>query len=252
MHLPIHHQIKILTLTTCLIGFFPQSYAFLPLSYHAFHSGGFININASRCAFTCTEKNKSMILLVSQNENDANSNHESKYQQNHQTIPAEEMIEIPSQMPLLLPITTCIPSQMSPTSLAYIGDVVYEMCIRCRYVWPSRRTSDLQNVVVAKVRAETQSTLFHKLIESFSLTSEEHTIISRGRNAGSPKKKSRGPKRLYGAGGKGQGPSVYQDSTALEALIGYLYLSDRERCHEVLEFFSDILNEMDEEEGIVR
>ena len=90
-------------------------------------------------------------------------------------------------------------------------------------------------------------------MESFSLTSDEQTIVSRGRNAGSPKKKSRGPKRLYGAGGeKGQGPSAYQDSTALEALIGYLYLSDGERCHEVLEFLCDILNEMDQEEGIIR
>ena len=51
-------------------------------------------------------------------------------------------------------------SPLSPTSLAHIGDVVYEMCIRCRYVWPSRRTSDLQNVVVAKVRGKTDLQCF--------------------------------------------------------------------------------------------
>lgn len=53
---------------------------------------------------------------------------------------------------MLLPNPTCNPTQMSPTSLAYIGDSVFEMFVRSRYVWPSRRTTDLQNLVVAKVR----------------------------------------------------------------------------------------------------
>jgi hypothetical protein len=35
---------------------------------------------------------------------------------------------------------------------AYIGDVVFELYIRSRHVWPSRRTSDLQDCVVAIVR----------------------------------------------------------------------------------------------------
>jgi 23S rRNA maturation mini-RNase III len=49
-----------------------------------------------------------------------------------------------------------------------------------------------------------------------------------------------------------QGPGAYQDSTALEALLGYLYLTDGERCSEVLDFFCDILDIMDEEDGIIR
>jgi hypothetical protein len=66
----------------------------------------------------------------------------------------KSMLKSPNQIPLLQVSSKCVPNQMSPTSLAYIGDVVYEMCIRCRYVWPTRRTSDLQNVVVAKVRGK--------------------------------------------------------------------------------------------------
>lgn len=42
--------------------------------------------------------------------------------------------------------------RMSSTDLAYIGDVVYEMFIRSRTVWPPKRTSDLQNQVVRVVR----------------------------------------------------------------------------------------------------
>jgi 23S rRNA maturation mini-RNase III len=43
---------------------------------------------------------------------------------------------------------------MSPTSLAYIGDSVFELFARSRYVFPSRRTTDLQKIVVEKVRGE--------------------------------------------------------------------------------------------------
>ena len=42
--------------------------------------------------------------------------------------------------------------QLSGTDLAYIGDVVYELYIRTRTVWPLKRTSDLQQQVVALVR----------------------------------------------------------------------------------------------------
>ena len=48
----------------------------------------------------------------------------------------------------------CDATQISPTSLAYIGDVVYELFIRSRYIWPPRRTTDLQNLVVGNVRGE--------------------------------------------------------------------------------------------------
>lgn len=55
---------------------------------------------------------------------------------------------------LLMPDPKCKPTQMSPTALAYVGDSVFELFVRSRYVWPSRRTTDLQNIVVAKVRGE--------------------------------------------------------------------------------------------------
>jgi hypothetical protein len=55
---------------------------------------------------------------------------------------------------LLLPSTSCDVGQMSTTDLAYIGDVVYELFIRSRTVWPPKRTSDLQLQVVALVRGK--------------------------------------------------------------------------------------------------
>ena len=58
----------------------------------------------------------------------------------------------PSLIELLMPNSKCNPTQMSPTSLAYIGDSVFELFVRSRYVWPSRRTTDLQKIVVGRVR----------------------------------------------------------------------------------------------------
>jgi hypothetical protein len=55
---------------------------------------------------------------------------------------------------LLMPSISCDVGQMSTSDLAYIGDVVYELFIRSRTVWPSKRTSELQLQVVALVRGK--------------------------------------------------------------------------------------------------
>ena len=55
---------------------------------------------------------------------------------------------------LMSPIDSVKPDQMSAAALAYLGDVVFELFVRSRYVWPSRRMSDLQNKVVSLVRGE--------------------------------------------------------------------------------------------------
>jgi 23S rRNA maturation mini-RNase III len=101
--------------------------------------------------------------------------------------------------------------------------------------------------------AETQSMIFQNLLsaDDFELTQEEKTIVSRGRNAGSSSGgRKRGPKRLYASNDKDKkvangGPSAYQDSTALEALIGYIYLTDEERCAELIRFLCRELDKMD-------
>jgi len=72
----------------------------------------------------------------------------------------DEVVEINEEVParslsdLLLPNAKCTPTQMSPTSLAYIGDSVFELFVRSRYVWPTRRTTDLQKLVVGRVRGQ--------------------------------------------------------------------------------------------------
>lgn len=63
-------------------------------------------------------------------------------------------IEVPSMslQELLLPSMDCDVNQIGPTALAYIGDNVFELMVRARHVWPTRRTADLQQQVVSVVR----------------------------------------------------------------------------------------------------
>lgn len=133
---------------------------------------------------------------------------------------------------LLVPNNTCKVNQMSGTDLAYIGDAVFELFIRSRHVWPSRRTSELQTTVVSIVRAEHQSQLLAKLKQDFELSDKETQILMRGRNAVTRSKNRRNP-------------AAYQDSTSFEALVGYLYIEDQERCCDLLNWLETVVDKVE-------
>ncbi len=161
----------------------------------------------------------------------------------HDAISDDNVDSLHNLHRLLLPSDKCQVDQMSSTDLAYVGDAVYELLIRTTKVWPSKRTSDLQSQVVSIVRgtslrlsswgffvylikltcdiAEYQADLLKALKESFELTDKEYQILNRGRNS-----VSRSNRR---------DPAAYQDATALEALIGYLYITDTPRCSQLLD-----------------
>jgi hypothetical protein len=65
---------------------------------------------------------------------------------------------------LFRPSSLCNVDQMSGTDLAYIGDVVYELYIRSRTIWPLKRTTDLQQQVVAYVRGKEYICFFLKIV----------------------------------------------------------------------------------------
>lgn len=109
--------------------------------------------------------------------------------------------------------------QLSPAALAYVGDAVYELYIRTRYLFPPKRLQVYHHQVVAQVRAESQARHLQSLQPH--LTEIECEIVRRGRNAASKR-----PKRVD--------PDIYQQATALEALFGYLYLSDPQRLAQLL------------------
>jgi len=111
--------------------------------------------------------------------------------------------------------------RLSPAALAYLGDAVYELYIRRRCLLPPKRSEVYHQQVVSHVRAETQASHLRSLMPY--LSESEHEFLKRGRNAASNR-----PKRLD--------PEVYQLATSLEALVGYLYLTDPTRLFELLDF----------------
>lgn len=109
--------------------------------------------------------------------------------------------------------------RLSPIALAYVGDAVFELYVRTRFLMPPKRMASYHSQVVTQVRAESQATHLSTLLPY--LTDREKEILRRGRNACVTK-----PRRIS--------RHVYQQATGLEALVGYLHLSDAQRLQELL------------------
>lgn len=122
--------------------------------------------------------------------------------------------------PLISNISQTQLQQISPAALAYVGDAIYELYVRMFYLLPLRRSDAYHQLVVAQVRAETQALHLRSLTPY--LKASELEIVRRGRNAATGR-----PKRVD--------PEIYQQATSLEALIGYLYLTDFPRLTELLQ-----------------
>ena len=120
------------------------------------------------------------------------------------------------------------PKQLSPLNLAFIGDCVYEMLVRESLVCNANRpVNDLHKESVKFVSAKAQTYAYHK-IENL-LTEEEIAIFKRGRNA------------KVGHNPKSASQSEYHTATGIEALFGYLYLTNNlNRIKELFKIISDI------------
>ena len=105
----------------------------------------------------------------------------------------------------------CDPRQLSPLTLAFVGDGVFELFVRERLVCQANcPVNTLHKNAVAQVCCGAQAQAAQKLIPLF--TEEEEAVFRRGRNA----KVSHVPKN--------SSPADYHAATALETLFGYLYL----------------------------
>ena len=108
--------------------------------------------------------------------------------------------------------------RLSPIALAYIGDAVFELYVRTKFLLPPRRMADYHSQVVTQVRAESQAVHLSNLLPH--LRDFEREILRRGRNASKAK-----PRRLS--------RHIYQQATSFEALVGYLHLTDPQRLQEL-------------------
>jgi ribonuclease-3 family protein len=102
------------------------------------------------------------------------------------------------------------PRQLSPLSLAFLGDGVFELLVRERLLRSgSMPAGKLHRLAVEKVNAKGQAAAYERLLEE--LSQQETDILKRGRNANVKPPKSCSAEE-------------YHKATAIEALFGYLYL----------------------------
>ena len=111
----------------------------------------------------------------------------------------------------------------SPLTLAYIGDAVYDLIIRTVVVGRGNTSANkLHKQTIEYVKAPAQARLIEAIQED--LTEEEAAVYRRGRNA-----------KPYTMA-KNASMGEYKKATGLEALVGYLYLTNRaERILELLQ-----------------
>lgn len=108
------------------------------------------------------------------------------------------------------------PEELSPLTLAYIGDAVQEIYVRHHLIASGlSKPNQLQRAAAQYVSAVGQAQAIHSIYEQ--LTEEEVMIYKRGRNA-----KSANISRRTNV-------QQYRQGTGLEALLGYLYLSGQEK-----------------------
>ena len=112
--------------------------------------------------------------------------------------------------------------EYSPLTLAYIGDCIYDLIIKTLVINEgNRQVQKLHQKTSSYVQASAQSKMMRTMQEH--LTEEEHAIYKRGRNA-----------KSYTMA-KNATMSDYRKATGCEALVGYLYLTERyERLTELI------------------
>jgi ribonuclease-3 family protein len=139
----------------------------------------------------------------------------------------EKGIENPSiigQIKLQMNLPDTDIKSYSPLTLAFIGDGVYDLVIRTMIVEKGNApVNKLHRQVSNLVKAPAQMEMFHRIEEK--LSEEELSVYKRGRNA----------KSFTSA--KNASITEYRIATGLEALIGYLYLTDR--FERILELIND-------------
>lgn len=112
------------------------------------------------------------------------------------------------------------------TTLAFVGDAYFSLLVRTMVLSSSKAKSHKLHILATQyVNAEAQSMILQQIQDK--LTTDEAMVVRRARNAPSNTKS------------KHYGLAEYKKATALEALIGYLYLSNN--CERIDELLSGVI-----------
>ena len=117
--------------------------------------------------------------------------------------------------------------QHNGQTLAYIGDAVFEVLVREYHLSKNiTNVGKLHEACVAFTSAKGQLTMLENIQDQ--LTEEEMSIVKRGRNSNLTRK------------ARNTNLRTYQYATGLEALFGYLYLSQQSK--RLNELFQQMMN----------
>ena len=120
----------------------------------------------------------------------------------------------------------CDTENLSPLTLAFMGDTVFDMFVREQLICQANRpVNALHSSATRLVKASAQSKAMDKIMPM--LTEKEITVFKRGRNAHTNHR------------AKNASEGDYHRATGLEALFGYLYLKGEiERLRELFDVIS--------------
>ena len=113
---------------------------------------------------------------------------------------------------------------LSPLTLAFIGDTVYDLLVREEIICQANRpANDLHSLAVKKVKASAQAKAITDIMSE--LTEKELAVYKRGRNA------------KTGHIAKNASTGDYHKATGPEAVFGYLYQTgDIDRIRQIYAF----------------
>ncbi|WP_281256524.1 Mini-ribonuclease 3 [Rummeliibacillus pycnus] len=127
--------------------------------------------------------------------------------------------------------------QLNALALAYMGDAVLEIAIREHLLRAGRvKPNILHREATHYVSAKAQAMVIHQMIDEDYFTEEEMAVLKRGRNAKS------------GSVPKNTDVQTYNYSSAFEAVLGFLYLTDqKERVDEIIRY---AVNMIEDKKGV--
>ncbi len=111
---------------------------------------------------------------------------------------------------------------LNSLQLAHVGDTVWDLMVRTRLIYQGRNVRNMHKDAVSRVNAAAQARSMARILPV--LTEEEADVARRGRNV-----------HPHHAAPRNQSNADYHQATALEALVGYLYLTGQEE--RLLELF---------------
>lgn len=117
---------------------------------------------------------------------------------------------------------------LNSLALAYLGDAIYDLYIR-EYLIKNNivKVNQLQKEAVRYVSANNQSKFLKEMLDNNFFNKEEIEIIKRARNHKSHRSKS-------------TDIITYKYATALEAIIGHLYLENNmNRIDEIMRYITE-------------